>query len=416
LSRRSSNKIIYRHGLLLLDADQEKNVILNELINGIKTIKVFLGFKVWSRKYNDAVDRSMIHQLKMLLGRILPDSMMKLTFYCLIAGVGILISFRTGDILPWLPLYGTFALVASRLFPAVQLFGNDLMVLIGSLPNTMVIYDLLNERTEKIQDGSRTMEMFANNILFQDIWFKFNGSEEFLFRGVNFSVEKKKMTAIVGPSGRGKTTIVNLLLRLYVPDKGHISIDGIDISEYTYKSYLSRIGYVSQDTFIYNDTIRENIKFGFENCTEDMIIEAARQADAHEFILETSQGYDTVVGDAGIKLSGGQKQRIAIARAMLRKPEILILDEATSSLDNIAEKKVQDAINRISQETTLLVIAHRLSTIQNADNIIVVDDGRIIEQGRHEELLNKRGAYFDLYNRQAVENHDSTSETGKPLS
>ena len=187
---------------------------------------------------------------------------------------------------------------------------------------------------------------------------------------------------------------------MYSADKGRITIDGIPISEYTCESYLRKIGYVSQETFIYNDTILENIKFGLEHCNKKMIIEAARKANAQEFIINTPNGYDTIVGDAGIKLSGGQRQRIAIARAMLRKPEIMVLDEATSALDNIAERKVQEAINNISKYTTVVVIAHRLSTIQNADKILVIEDGKIAEEGHHETLLSKKGVYYSLYNMQ----------------
>jgi len=220
---------------------------------------------------------------------------------------------------------------------------------------------------------------------------------EYLLKDISFEIEKKKMTAVVGPSGSGKTTIVNLLLKLYSINKGRITIDETDIFDYSNESYLKKIGYVSQETFIFNDTIRENIRFGMENCSEESIIEAAKLAHAHDFIINMPGGYDTVVGDAGMKLSGGQRQRIAIARAMVKKPEILVLDEATSSLDNIAEKKVQEAINQVSQHTTVLVIAHRLSTIKNADKIVVLENGFVREQGRHDELIAKQGLYFNLY-------------------
>jgi len=412
--KRIMDKIIYRSGIRLMEADREKNVILNELITGIKTIKVFLGFGAWRRKYHSAVDRSMHNQFKMLMGRIFPESLMKMTLYILIATLGIFISYRaSGDILPWIPLYGTFALVASRLFPAVQMVGNDLMVLVGSLPNTKEVYNLLNEDTKKISEGTKVLQNFCREISFRDIWFKFNNEEDFLFKGINFKIEKEEVTAIVGPSGHGKTTLINLLLRLFPLNKGQITIDGIDISEYTYKSYLAKIGYVSQETFIYNDTVMKNIEFGMENCNKEMIIEAAKQANAHAFIANTPDGYNTIVGDAGMKLSGGQRQRIAIARAILRKPEIMILDEATSALDNIAEKKVQDAINNIAIHTTVIVIAHRLSTIQNADKLLDLDEGKIIDQGRHDELIKKGGAYYHLYNMQLKNGNEQVEQIRK---
>ncbi|MCA9399277.1 MAG: ATP-binding cassette domain-containing protein, partial [Candidatus Omnitrophica bacterium] len=214
---------------------------------------------------------------------------------------------------------------------------------------------------------------------------------------VSFSLEKGKTLAIVGPSGSGKSTIISLLFRLYDIREGNISIDGYDIKTLKTESFLSNFGYVGQETFIFNGTIAENIQFGLEGCSQENVIEAAKLANAHEFILETENGYQTIVGDAGMKLSGGQRQRIAIARAMLRKPQILILDEATSSLDNISEKAVQEAINQVSRFTTTLIVAHRLSTVQKADKILVLNQGRIVEQGTHEELLQRKADYFELY-------------------
>ena len=178
-------------------------------------------------------------------------------------------------------------------------------------------------------------------------------------------------------------------------------MDDVNIENYTLNSYLSKFGYVSQETFIFNATINENIRFGMIDCDEEMIINAAKMANAHEFITETQDGYNTIVGDSGVKLSGGQRQRIAIARAMLRNPEIMVFDEATSSLDNISETKVQSAINQLSKYTTVLVIAHRLSTIIDADKILVLSDGNIIEEGKHEDLLKLDGEYSRLYQSQS---------------
>ncbi len=226
--------------------------------------------------------------------------------------------------------------------------------------------------------------------------------QECLLKGVTFAIMKKKITAIVGLSGAGKTTLVNLLLKLYQPTTGEIKIDGVNVFDYTNKSYLNKIGYVSQETFILNDTINANIRFGMEECDDDMVIEAAKLANANEFIINMENAYDTVVGDSGMKLSGGQRQRIAIARAVLRKPEILVLDEATSSLDNIAENNVQKAINQISRNTTVVVIAHRLSTIQNADKIVVLEDGSVQEEGTHKELMENNGLYFNLYTKRDI--------------
>ena len=228
-----------------------------------------------------------------------------------------------------------------------------------------------------------------------------------MLKDVSFSIVKRNITALVGFSGSGKTTIISLLLKLYQPEKGAIKIDGVNVALFDHRSYLGRIGYVSQETFIFNSTIRENIRFGVENCTDEMIEEAAKLANADEFIRETSDEYETMVGDSGVKLSGGQRQRLAIARAMLRKPEIIVLDEATSSLDNVSERKIQTAINNISKHTTVLVIAHRLSTVQNADKIIILEKGEVKEQGTHEELLRNKKLYYDLHNLKDEQNENT---------
>ncbi|RQD82474.1 MAG: ATP-binding cassette domain-containing protein, partial [Methanocalculus sp. MSAO_Arc2] len=196
--------------------------------------------------------------------------------------------------------------------------------------------------------------------------------------------------------GSGKSTIVSLLLRYYDVTEGRITINGIDLREYDIATFLSKVGYVSQDTFIFNASVRENIAFGGEY-TDDQIIEAARKANIHTFITTLPEGYDSIVGDQGLKLSGGEKQRIAIARALVREPEILVLDEATSNLDNESEAIVQASINQISETITTFIIAHRLSTIRRADTIYVMSKGRIVESGRHEELLGMKGKYWELY-------------------
>ncbi|MGB4052482.1 MAG: ATP-binding cassette domain-containing protein, partial [Methanoculleus sp.] len=217
-----------------------------------------------------------------------------------------------------------------------------------------------------------------------------------LVEGLNLTIPKNRVTALVGHSGSGKSTIVSLLLRYYDVSNGRILVNGIDLREYDLATFLEKIGYVSQDTFIYNDSIRANIAFG-DDYTDEEIAEAARKANIHTFIMGLSEGYDTVVGDQGLRLSGGEKQRIAIARALVRKPEILVLDEATSNLDNESEAIVQDSINKVSETITTFIIAHRLSTIRRADVINVMSKGTIVESGSHDELMEREGRYFELY-------------------
>ena len=238
---------------------------------------------------------------------------------------------------------------------------------------------------------------FERHITFKGVWFRHAGMNDDLLKDVSLTIDKRKVTAIVGPSGAGKSTLINLLLKLYKADRGQIAVDGVPVKNLTNASYLGMIGYVGQETFIFNGTIKENILFGRSGFTNADVDAAAALANAGDFILNSEKGFETIVGDAGVKLSGGQRQRIAIARAMLGKPRILILDEATSSLDNISERSVQEAINNICHYTTVLIIAHRLSTVQNADKIIVFDRGRIIEEGTHQQLLDKGQTYYNLY-------------------
>jgi subfamily B ATP-binding cassette protein MsbA len=205
------------------------------------------------------------------------------------------------------------------------------------------------------------------------------------------------VVAIVGPSGAGKSTLLDLLPRFYDPQAGSITIDGVDIRDVTLKSLRGLMGIVTQETYLFNDTVRNNIAYGQDGLPSEKVEDAARMANAHEFIAQLERGYDTVVGNRGVKLSGGQRQRVAIARALLKNPQILIFDEATSALDTESEALVQEAINRLMTNRTVLVIAHRLSTVKNADRILVLDRGRIVEAGTHDVLMSREGLYQRLY-------------------
>lgn len=389
---------IYRSASITSQEDRNKNVVLNEVINGFRDIKIFLRFDGWRKKFYRTVDRGMYYKRKMLFGRTLPESAMKLIFFSILACFGAVISqYPYNKIILIMPVFGTFVVVASRLFPAIQLVGNSFMILADCMPNSKIVYDLCTMDIATIPNGNKKINLFDDQIVFDNVSFKYEGMEDNLLNKLSFSIKKKEVTALVGPSGCGKTTIISLLLRLYLPIDGVIKIDGTNIFDVSSESYFSKIGFVGQDTFIFNGSIRDNICFGLPDCTDAMIQEVAVLANADKFINETPDGYQTVVGDAGIKLSGGQKQRIAIARAMLKKPEIIIMDEATSSLDNISEKRIQEAINRISKYTTIFVIAHRLTTVKKADKIIILDKGEIQEQGVHVDLMKSKNLYHDLH-------------------
>lgn len=225
----------------------------------------------------------------------------------------------------------------------------------------------------------------------------FSYEEEKILDDISFSIEPSEVIAVVGPSGSGKTTLVNLLMRFYSPDNGTIAIDGQDISDVTIRSLRGQIGLVPQETFLFSGTIFESIAYGKEDATLDEVVWAAKQANAHEFIERLPQGYSTVVGEEGTNLSGGQRQRIALARAIVRRPKILILDEATSALDAESERAVQEAFEKLLEGRTTIIIAHRLSTIKKANRILVIKDGQIAESGNHDELIKQGGLYYKLY-------------------
>ena len=242
-------------------------------------------------------------------------------------------------------------------------------------------------------------ENFLNDINFENVDFKYRDNPEKILKNINLTVKKGETVAFVGNSGGGKSTLVNLIPRFFDVSNGSIKIDGTDIRNYDIKSLRKAIGIVPQETFLFAGTILSNIRYGRQNATREEIVEAAMQANAHEFIESLPDGYDTEIGERGVKLSGGQKQRIAIARAILENPQILILDEATSALDNESEKLVQDALEKLMKGKTTFVIAHRLTTIENSNKIVVIQKGEIKEIGNHNELLSKNGIYKALYNK-----------------
>ena len=238
------------------------------------------------------------------------------------------------------------------------------------------------------------LEEFKESIEFKNVNFAY--ASEPVLKDINLKIQKGKTVAIVGPSGGGKSTMADLLPRFYDVTDGKILVDGRDIRDYRIESLISQMGIVTQEAILFNDTVYNNITFGMENVTEEQVVNAAKVANAHNFIVEMENGYHTNIGDRGAKLSGGQRQRLAIARAVLKNPPILILDEATSALDTESERLVQDALTNLMKNRTSIVIAHRLSTIQNADEIVVLQKGEIIERGKHEELINAKGLYSHL--------------------
>jgi ATP-binding cassette subfamily B protein len=246
------------------------------------------------------------------------------------------------------------------------------------------------------------LKLTEARVAFNDVRFGYR-SDEPVIRDMTFGVEPGRMTALVGPSGGGKSTVFNLMLRFYEADAGSIRIDGQDIAGVSRKSLREQVAYVGQDVFLFHGSVRENIAIGKPGASEAAIIAAAKAAHAHEFVSGFPNGYDTPVGERGAQLSGGERQRIAIARALIKNAQIILLDEATASLDSESERLVQDAMNRLCEGRTTIAIAHRLHTITHADRILVVESGAIVESGRHDELLRKGGRYSAFYRLQIKE-------------
>ena len=263
--------------------------------------------------------------------------------------------------------------------------------------------DAILRAENHITDGEKNVviDEMKEGIEYKNLTFSYDGERQVL-KNINLKIPKGKTVALVGQSGSGKSTMVDLLPRYYDVENGEISIDGVNIKDMKVKSLRSLMGNVNQEAILFNDSFYNNITFGVENATMEQVIEAAKIANAHDFIMETEHGYDTNVGDRGCRLSGGQRQRISIARAILKNPPILILDEATSALDTESERLVQEALERLMKDRTTIAIAHRLSTIKNADEICVLRDGEIVERGKHEELLKLDGVYKRLNDMQAL--------------
>ena len=298
---------------------------------------------------------------------------------------------------PMSEFLGTIVVVIILWFGGTRILNNT-----GNLsgPSFIIYIGLAAESSIQEPENPRKLEQFQQAVEYKDVNFSYNESKQVL-KNINLVIPKGKTVALVGQSGSGKSTFVDLLPRFYDVNSGKICIDGIDIRELSFYNLREFMGNVNQDPILFNDTIYNNIAFGIENATLEQVEQAARIANAHEFILQTEHGYQTIIGDRGGKLSGGQRQRLSIARAVLKNPPIMILDEATSALDTESEKLVQEALDNLMKNRTSIVIAHRLSTIKNADLICVFHEGEIVERGTHEELLSLNGIYTKLYSMQS---------------
>jgi len=403
LTRYLSQKVSYQAGIHRYKAAERENVTLNEYLNGIKQIMASVSSKRWKDHFARSSFNFWMYSKKDTFWLMVPSLVLYLLIFVAIGAVVIMIKLvYPASFIVYLPILGTFSLAILQMLPKLANFGNYQMGIMGALPNLCAVRNLQEDTSySTIQNGTLPFVKNKPSISLKKVSFSYKMRETTL-REVSLEIESGRTTAIVGSSGSGKSTIIDLILHLYDVSSGEILIDGVNIKNYDIATLRQKVGFVSQDTFIFNDTIRENIAFG-SNIKPEKIIEAAKYANAHDFIMKLPHQYDTFVGDRGQRLSGGERQRIAIARAIVRNPEIIILDEATSSLDNVSEKIVQGAIRNIARKCTTLVVAHRLSTIVDADKIYVLKNGKIVESGNHDDLMKLKGEYHHMYTVQIAE-------------
>jgi len=377
--------------------------LLHEAITGNKIVKAFTMEKFEFKKFKRSTKEYLLEGLK--FARISSMSSPFMEFIGGVVGAFVLLvgsdriangQISAGD-------FGAFVMAIFMMYTPIKRISRANNVIQRGVACHERVLEVL-DRKAVITEHKKSYPLppVKGKIQFDHVYFSYNDSRAVL-ENINFLIKPSKKVALVGFSGAGKTTIVNLISRFYDPDAGKVLMDGIDIKDVTLRSLRSQIGLVTQELILFNDTVRNNIAYGLDDVPMEQVISAAKSAEAHDFIMNLNKGYETFIGEKGGLLSSGQKQRIAIARALLKDPPILILDEATSALDTKAERLVQRALTNVMKDRTTFIIAHRLSTIRNADKILVLDRGRIVEEGTHEELCLKDGIYKKLYDLQFPE-------------
>ncbi len=382
----------------------EINSTVESSVSGIRVSKAYTAEDHESEKFKDANEglqsaRAMQYKAMSNFHTVMSFAMDFLYLLAFVAG-GVLYCIN------WIEIDGltAYVLYVASLITPIRTFVAIFEQIQQGMTGFERFVQTLAEKPENETETPVEVDKLSGNIVFENVSFRYkkekDDEESLILNDLSLNIKSGETVALVGPSGGGKTTLCNLIPRFYEIDQGRITIDGIDTKDMRFFDLRRNIGIVAQDVFIFSGTVKDNIAYGDFSATDEQIFEAAKLANIHEFITSLDDGYDTYVGERGVKLSGGQKQRIAIARAFLKNPPILILDEATSALDNVTEMQIQEALERLSVGRTTIVVAHRLSTVKNADEIIVVDHDGVKERGTHDELLQKGGMYATLYNYQ----------------
>lgn len=371
---------------------------LQEMLSGFSVIKSFCREKHEEARF--AVNNKDYYNVQQRIVRV--DARTTPVMEVLsMTGVAIVLWFGGKDVIngAWtLGDFTAFILAVQQMYQPIKNFAQLNSTIQQAVSASERVFEILDEESTIFNlPDAKNIDVFSKDIVYKNVSFEYEADKPIL-KNININIKKGQTVAFVGSSGSGKSTIANLILRFYDVNSGEILVDGTNIKNLTLESLRDKIGVVSQDVFLFNDSVRYNIAYGKLDATDEEIELAAKAANAHNFISKMPQGYNTLIGERGMKLSGGEKQRIAIARAMLKNPPILVLDEATSALDSESEKLVQAAIETLMKNRTVILIAHRLSTVINADQIVVIDKGSVAEVGKHQELLAKNGIYTKLYN------------------
>ncbi|MBR3198722.1 MAG: ABC transporter ATP-binding protein [Bacilli bacterium] len=378
------------------ELDEKNSGLIGELVRGIRDIKVLNSTKDFLKKVMDKIENANKEQLNLNVKQakynFISGSMQDIAeFLFIVLGV-ILIKTNNLTIDSLIVIYMYQSRMYSLLYSLTD-FNEQLKKFNLSASR---VFEIVDGKFKKEKFGKKHLDKIEGNFEFKNVTFSYDNKKKIL-RDMSFKVNANETVAFVGKSGSGKTTVFNLIDRLYKTDKGKITIDNIDINELDKDSIRDNISIITQAPYIFNFTIKENLKITKEDVTDEEIIEACKIAQLHNFIMTLPKKYDTIVGEGGVTLSGGQRQRLAIARALLKKTEIILFDEATSALDNETQKAIQKAINNMKGEYTILIIAHRLSTVIDSDRILLIDDGKVIDEGTHNELLKKNKLYKELY-------------------
>jgi ATP-binding cassette subfamily B protein len=393
LARNLFNEIMQARGKL--------NTILQENLTGIQVVKGFAREPYEIDKYrdqNEEVFQKRIHVMRYF--SINFPAMFTIVFI----STALIMFFGGREVMAGQMTIGTlvaFNGYVAMLGMPMRRLGFFINMFSEALASAERIFELLDERIRiRSPQNARTLARVEGRVVFENVSFRYRNSDEYVLRDIDIQAEPGQVIALLGKTGSGKTTVVNLVPRFYDATKGSVCIDGVNVKELDLESLRPQIGIVLQESLLFADTIRENIAYGRRDATDDEIVAAAKAARAHDFIMEFPDGYETEVGERGMTLSGGQRQRVSIARALLMDPRILILDDSTSSVDTETEYLIQQALKALMEGRTTFVIAQRLQTLMHADQILVLDQGRIVERGQHEELLAQGGLYREIYDLQ----------------